>query len=137
MRLMRGKDRLTDCMISADPGVAIEVKCLLGVGNLLRISRLDRLESKGLSRLYIARPKFREDMTEKSLPTMVSEIRNDISAVAPTVLSVFNEKLMRVGYLDADARHYSGLTLMMYELCVRSRRRVSATYNVDRTKRNC
>lgn len=97
-------------------GVAIEVKAILGIGNLFRISRLDQLESKGLSTLVIARPKFREDVRGRSLSQQVSGVRNEIASSSPTALSTFNERLLRVGYLDLDARLYDGQSLLMYEL---------------------
>jgi Putative PD-(D/E)XK family member, (DUF4420) len=97
-------------------GVAIEVKATLGVGSLLRISRLDQLESAGLSALVIARVRLREDGNGKSLCGAVLEIRNAIARSAPSALSVFNEKLMRAGYLDLDSRLYDGLSVVMQEI---------------------
>lgn len=97
-------------------GIAIEVKSLFGVGNLLRISRLDQLESKGLSRLLVARPKFREDREGKSLPAKVSEVRSEIALSAPVTKLALDEKLLRAGYLDSDDEQYDSLRLLLYEL---------------------
>jgi hypothetical protein len=96
-------------------GVAIEVKCALGVGSLLHISTLDQLESKGLSTLVVARVRFREDVNGQSLSEKIKEIRELVST-APADLAVLNERLLRTGYLDADAKHYDGLRPVMYEL---------------------
>jgi hypothetical protein len=97
-------------------GIAIEVKSLLGVGNLLRISRLDQLESKGLSRLVIARPKFREDAVGQSLCAKVAEVRSETAHTQPAAVSTLEERLLRAGYLDSDAAHYDDLRLLLYEL---------------------
>jgi hypothetical protein len=106
-------DGLHDFTLS---GVAIEVKCLLGVGSLLHITRLDQLESRGLSTLVIARPKFRQDITGMTLSEKITEIRSELAFSAPQMISTFNEKLLRVGYLDFDARQYDDLRMMLYEL---------------------
>jgi hypothetical protein len=97
-------------------GVAIEVKTVLGTGNLLQISHLGQLESIGLSSLAIARARLREDRNGKSLPSTVIEVRDDIIRSAPAALSVFNERLMRAGYLELDAALYDGSSLLLHEI---------------------
>jgi Putative PD-(D/E)XK family member, (DUF4420) len=97
-------------------GMAIEVKSAVGVGSLLRISRLNQLESSGLSALTIARPRLREDANGKSLSGVIWKIRDDIARSSPHALSAFNERLIRAGYLDLDSDAYDGLYLVMHEL---------------------
>ncbi len=97
-------------------GVAIEVKTTLGIGNLLRISHFDQLESIGLSALAIARPRLREDRNGKSLAGTVAEIRGEIGHSAPLVLPAFVERLMRAGYLDVDAEGNDAALFALHEI---------------------
>src|SRR5262249_37673680 len=97
-------------------GVAIEVKGTAGVGGLLRISRLDQLETAGLSALALARVRLREDAIGKSLPDVVSETRTEIAKVSPLAGPLFDEKVMRAGYLDIDARLYERPRFSLDEL---------------------
>ena len=97
-------------------GVAIEVKTVLGVGNLLQISHLGQLESTGLSSLVIARPRLRENPKGKSLSSTVAEIRDEIVRSSPASLSAFDERLMRAGYLELDAALYGGSSILLHEI---------------------
>jgi hypothetical protein len=93
----------------SESGVAIEVKSVLGPGTHLQISRFDQLETDGLSCLIVARPRFREGTDGKSLSQHVLEVRNEIRKSSPGIVSEFDERLLRAGYLDADAPKYSAL----------------------------
>jgi hypothetical protein len=97
-------------------GLAIEVKGTGGVGGLLRISRLDQLETAGLSGLTIVRLRLREDRHGKSLPDVVLEIRIEVGRSTPLAVSSFNERLIRAGYLDLDARLYDGSRFVIDDL---------------------
>jgi len=77
-------------------GVAIEVKTVVGIGHLLKISHLAQLETAGLSSLVIARLRLREDHNGKSLPSVIEEIRDEIFRLSPVALPGFKER--------ADAR---------------------------------
>jgi hypothetical protein len=88
-------------------GIAVEVKSALGIGTLLYVSHLDQLETAGLTRLTIARPRFRQGQDGTSLPEHVKILRTKITATSPGSLAVFDEKLLRAGYLDIDAPLYA------------------------------
>ena len=87
-------------------GSAIEVKSVLGIGTYIHVSRLDQLETDGLSNLTIARPRFRLGHDGRSLPHVVTALRSDIATVAPGVLALFDEKLLMSGYLEIDEPMY-------------------------------
>ena len=84
-------------------GVAVEVKSVLGIGTLLRISPEDQIEPVGLSGLLIARLRFREDPAGQSLAEVVGALRADIARAAPAALVNFNDKLLRAGYVDGES----------------------------------
>jgi hypothetical protein len=83
-------------------GIAIEVKSVAGVGNLLRISHLDQLDSKGLSALAIARLRFREAPEGRSISAVVNSIRDDIDRAAPTARRGFDDRLLRAGFIEGN-----------------------------------
>lgn len=83
-------------------GAAIEVKSVLGVGSLLRISSANQLETEGLSRLVLARPRFREDQAGHTLSESVSSIRAEVERSAAAALRELNDKLLRAGFLDGE-----------------------------------
>lgn len=97
-------------------GIAIEVKSVSGIGNLIHISRLDQLESKGLSSLIMARPRFRESSEGLHLSGMILEMRERIRESEPGKVSSFDEQLLRVGYLDADAAQYTTGRLVLDDI---------------------
>jgi hypothetical protein len=99
------------------PGLTIEVKSVLGIGTHLYISRLDQLESVGLSQLVIARLRFRQGPGGESLSGYVKNIRREISSRYPTALYPFEEKLLRAGYLDLDATLYEATLVSQENLC--------------------
>jgi hypothetical protein len=97
-------------------GFAIEVKGAVGVGGLLHISHLDQLESSGLSSLIIARLHFQERPDGKSLVGMVKETRAHIDRLAPLARQVFDDRLLRLGYLEVDAEFNEATRLVLSSL---------------------
>jgi hypothetical protein len=87
-------------------GSAIEVKSVLGTGTHIHVSRLDQLETDGLSNLTIVRPRFRLGPDGRSLPQTVNALRSDIAAADPGALAPFDEKLLMAGYLGIDEPLY-------------------------------
>jgi hypothetical protein len=87
-------------------GVAIEVKAAIGISHHIRISRLDQLDSEGVSSLVLARVRFNETADGHSLPEVIGALRTTLVQDHPSAAAEFTEKLMRAGYLDADAEVY-------------------------------
>jgi hypothetical protein len=85
-------------------GIAIEVKGVAGVGSLLHISHLDQLESKGLSALAIARPRFREGPEGRSISAVVNAIREEIYCAAPAARRGFDNRLLRAGFIEGNGQ---------------------------------
>jgi hypothetical protein len=83
-------------------GIGVEVKAVAGGGSLLRISRLDQLDRRGLSSLLIARPRFQEAPNGRTLPTAVRDIREAIDRSAPGVRQAFDDRLLRAGLHEID-----------------------------------
>jgi hypothetical protein len=97
-------------------GIALEVKTALGNSNVLHVSHLTQLESSGLHALIIVRVRFREGADGKSIPDAVREIRDEIKRLAALSNSSFEEKLLRVGYLDVDRDFYDALRFVPIEI---------------------
>ena len=82
-------------------GVAFEVKCSTGVGNRIRISSLNQLETEGLAQLLLIKLRLREDPKGKTLSDLVSQTRARL--VEPSTADPdFEERLLRLGYVVAD-----------------------------------
>jgi hypothetical protein len=90
-------------------GIALEVKTELGGSKLLHVSHLAQLEAIGLQALVIARVRFREGSDGKSISDAVREIRDEISQTEAAAAPIFDEKILRVGYLDVDKDSYEAL----------------------------
>jgi Putative PD-(D/E)XK family member, (DUF4420) len=88
-------------------GIAVEVKTAIGISHLIRIARLDQLDAEGLRQLVLTRVRFREGPDGVTLPELINVLRRKIDAECPALAQVFAEKLLRTGYLDADAEFYS------------------------------
>jgi hypothetical protein len=97
-------------------GVALEVKTVVGISQLLHVSHLGQLENTGLDALAIVRARFRETQDGKSVSQVVHEIRDEIRNLAPFALADFEDKLLRVGYLDADSDLYGATRFAPVEL---------------------
>jgi hypothetical protein len=83
-------------------GIGIEVKAVAGAGSLVRISRLDQLDRRGLSSLLVARPRFQEGPDGRTLLTAVRDVRETIDRSAPGVRLGFDDRLLRAGFIDVD-----------------------------------
>ncbi|WP_315806823.1 MULTISPECIES: PD-(D/E)XK motif protein [unclassified Bradyrhizobium] len=83
-------------------GIGIEVKAVAGGGNLMRISRLDQLDRRGLSTLLVARPRFQEAPEGRTLVTASRDIRNALDQSAAGVRPVFDDRLLRAGLIEVD-----------------------------------
>lgn len=83
-------------------GTALEVKAVLGAGNHLRISKLNQLETEGLNRLLVVRPRFRESPDGPTVTDLIALLRTVITQQAPEVLSDFDELLIRAGVRDTS-----------------------------------
>jgi hypothetical protein len=97
-------------------GLGVEVKSSIGPSHVIRISRLDQLETQGLAALLLARVRFRQDPQGMSLPDWVASIRAELRSTSPNSFSAFDRKLMRAGYVDADADSYSSTRVILEDL---------------------
>jgi Putative PD-(D/E)XK family member, (DUF4420) len=97
-------------------GIAIEVKGVAGVGSLLRISHLDQLETRGLSALVIARPRFREGPEGSSLSDVIQSIREEIDRSAPNARTGFDDRLLRARFLDVDRQQHDSITYLLHSV---------------------
>jgi hypothetical protein len=97
-------------------GLAIEVKATVGPSHYIRISHLDQLDSTGLAGLILVRARFQEAADGRTLPEAVSAVRASLVKDHPSASAEFDEKLMRAGYLDADAEVYASMRTWMQEL---------------------
>jgi hypothetical protein len=96
-------------------GIAIEVKTSIGVSHIVRISRLDQLDDQGLTTLVLVRVKLHEAAGGSSLPDAVAKVRKALAGDHNSALN-FGDKLMRAGYLDADAELYGQTRTVLDEL---------------------
>ncbi|MGJ5051653.1 PD-(D/E)XK motif protein [Bradyrhizobium oligotrophicum] len=85
-------------------GIGIEVKAVAGGGSLMRISRLDQLDRRGLSTLLVARPRFQEAPEGRTLVTASRDIRNALDQSAAGVRPVFDDRLLRAGLIEVDSQ---------------------------------
>lgn len=83
-------------------GTAIEVKAALGATQIFRVSSANQLETRTLNRLAIARVRFREDAAGETLSEVVAQLRQTMAATAPAALIRFDDRILRVGYLEND-----------------------------------
>ena len=97
-------------------GVAIEAKAAIGLSRHVRISRLDQLDSEGLRALVLVRTKFQELPDGLTLPETVGALRTTIERDCPSAAAEFADKLMRTGYLDADAEIYGSMTVVLNDI---------------------
>jgi hypothetical protein len=97
-------------------GMALEVKSTIGLSHHMRISRLDQLDSEGIHTLVLLRTRFQETPDGLTLPEHVGNFRRRIDRGSPSASGEFNDKLMRAGYLDADAEVYGGTRTMLTDV---------------------
>jgi len=97
-------------------GVALEVKATIGLSHHIRISRLDQLDSGGLHALVLLRARFQEAPEGLTLPELIGSVRRKVDAEFPSAAAEFGDKLMRTGYLDADAEIYGATRTVVHEV---------------------
>jgi Putative PD-(D/E)XK family member, (DUF4420) len=97
-------------------GTAVEVKTTIGISRHILISRLDQLNSHGLTALLLVRVRLQESPEGRTLPEQITGLRTILSERFPNGLAGFEEKLMRAGYLDADADLYGGTRTVVQEI---------------------
>jgi hypothetical protein len=97
-------------------GVAIEVKSTIGVSHHIHMSRLDQLDTEGLHYLFLARARFHEAPEGLTLPELIAGLRTRISDTHPASMSEFSDKIMRTGYLDADAEFYASTRNVLMDI---------------------
>jgi hypothetical protein len=97
-------------------GVALEVKATIGLSHQIRISRLDQLDSDGIHALVLLRTRFQEAPEGLTLPEHVGSLRRRIERESPSASGEFSDKLMRAGYLDADAEVYGGTRTVLNDV---------------------
>ncbi|WFU55725.1 PD-(D/E)XK motif protein [Bradyrhizobium pachyrhizi] len=96
-------------------GVGIEVKAVAGGGNLVRISRLDQLDRRGLSTLLIARPRFQEAPGGRTVLTAVRDVRDALDRSAAGARPAFDDRLLRLGLVEMD-RQASPFSFVLQDL---------------------
>lgn len=97
------------------PGASIEVKSALGPANLIRISDSAQLDTRGLSRLALARPRFRSDPDGTDLAARFRTLRDAILFESPGDLQGFEEKVLRAGFIAAE--FHTELTMTLEDIC--------------------
>jgi hypothetical protein len=97
-------------------GVGLEVKASIGLSHQLRISRLDQLDSEGLGALILLRVRFHEAPEGRTLPETIGLLRERIEEESPSAAADFADKLMRTGYLDADAEIYGSTRTVLDDI---------------------
>jgi Putative PD-(D/E)XK family member, (DUF4420) len=97
-------------------GIALEVKCVNGIGNHVRISTLNQLETEGLRLLLVVRVRLREDPTGRTLGDFVSQIRVRLAETSNAGPD-FDERLLRLGYLETDNFLYENTRFSQESFC--------------------
>ncbi len=97
-------------------GVALEVKATVGLSHHIRISRLDQMDSGGIHALVLVRTRFQETPDGLTLPEHVGSLRRRIDRDFPSAAGEFSDRLMRAGYLDADAEVYAGTRTVLSDV---------------------
>jgi hypothetical protein len=97
-------------------GIAVELKATVGLSHHLRISRLDQLDSTGLRALVLLRARFHEAPDGLTLPEVIGGLRAKVDRCSPAAAGDLKDKLMRVGYLDADADIYGSMRVKLHEV---------------------
>jgi hypothetical protein len=97
-------------------GLAIEVKSTIGVSHHIRIPRLDQLDAEGLDHLVLVRARFHEAPEGVTLPELIGALRTKANDTHPASMAEFSDKIMRTGYLDADAEFYAMPRIVLSEM---------------------
>jgi Putative PD-(D/E)XK family member, (DUF4420) len=96
--------------------VAIQVKAAIGLSHHIRISRLDQLDAESLGALVLARARFQEAPDGLTLPEVIGALRKRVDQDFPNAATELAEKLMRAGYLEADAEVYGLMRTALQKL---------------------
>lgn len=84
--------------------VSIEVKAASARPNMaIQISNLRQLDETLVEQLYVALTLFEEAAEGLTLPELVQSLRNRIAGAD---LKLFENRLLKTGYRDEEARHY-------------------------------
>jgi hypothetical protein len=94
-------------------GQGLEVKTSVGVTSALEITSLDQMEDAGLAALLLVHVHLLETHGGSSLPGLVGEIGDELTAAAPAAVRAFRDTLLASGYADADATLYQDLRLQV------------------------
>lgn len=97
-------------------GIGIEVKAVAGGGSLVRISRLDQLDRRGLSSLVIARPRFQEAPDGRTVLAAARDLREAIDRSAPSARRAFDDRLLRAGLLEGEPAASPGFAFILQDL---------------------
>jgi hypothetical protein len=97
-------------------GLALEVKATIGLSHHIRISRLDQLDGGGIHALVLLRTRFQETPDGLTLPEQIGTFRRRIDKDFPSAAGEFGDKLMRAGYLDADAEVYGATRAVLCDV---------------------
>jgi hypothetical protein len=97
-------------------GTALEVKATIGLSQDIRISRLQQLDFTGLQALALVRARFQEGQGGMTLPEVIANLRQKIDKESPGAAPEFTDKLMRTGYLDADAEIYGATRTILHHM---------------------
>ncbi len=97
-------------------GAALEVKTTIGLSRDIRISRLQQLDFTGLQALVLVRVRLQEAPGGMTLPEIIGILRQKIDTESPGAAAEFTDKLMRTGYLDADAEIYGAMRTVLNDM---------------------
>ncbi len=103
-------------MRTSAAGTALEVKATVGLSQHIRISRLQQLDFTGLQALVLVRVRFHEAPGGMTLPEVIGTLRQKIDTESPGAAAEFTDKLMRTGYLDADAEIYGATRTVLNDM---------------------
>ena len=88
-------------------GYGVEVKTTSGVASQIDVTSLDQLEDHGLSALLLAHVRLVEAPGGLTLPSLVTEFREELVRRAPGTVRSFGDALLAAGYADIDADLYA------------------------------
>ncbi|MGM4889904.1 PD-(D/E)XK motif protein [Tardiphaga sp. 11_C7_N12_6] len=97
-------------------GISLEIKSVSGIGNQLSISTLNQLETEGLRQLLLVRVRLREDPLGITLSKLVSQAREMIAQSSSAAVD-FDDRLLRVGFLQADSFLYDAVRFLPENVC--------------------